>query len=215
MYCRCANNPLIGRPSKVTTVDKYQGQQNDYILLSLVKTRAVGHLRDARRLVVAMSRARLGLYVFARVSLFKNCFELTPAFHQLMRRPLKLQLLPHEDYPTQRLNDDESIVPPIEIDDMPHAANFVYEFYTNKVKGMKEAQKEWAKPGTTHKPASPEHHVPVHPGADDNGSDDEEQNKTINNPVVKEILPVEKSEPVQTMMNEPIENLVEETMETD
>jgi intron-binding protein aquarius len=64
-------------------VDKYQGQQNDYILLSLVRTKAVGHLRDVRRLVVAMSRARLGLYVFARVSLFKNCFELTPAFSQV------------------------------------------------------------------------------------------------------------------------------------
>ncbi|KAL1461532.1 hypothetical protein WDU94_013418, partial [Cyamophila willieti] len=35
---RCADNPLIGRPHKVTTVDKYQGQQNDYILLSLVRT---------------------------------------------------------------------------------------------------------------------------------------------------------------------------------
>ena len=61
-------------------MDKYQGQQNDYILLSLVRTKAVGHLRDVRRLVVAMSRARLGLYVFARVALFQNCFELTPAF---------------------------------------------------------------------------------------------------------------------------------------
>lgn len=67
----------------MTTVDKYQGQQNDYILLSLVRTKAVGHLRDVRRLVVAMSRARLGLYVFARVSLFNNCFELTPAIHQV------------------------------------------------------------------------------------------------------------------------------------
>jgi intron-binding protein aquarius len=67
----------------VTTVDKYQGQQNDYILLSLVRTKAVGHLRDVRRLVVAMSRARLGLYVFARVSLFRNCFELAPAFKQV------------------------------------------------------------------------------------------------------------------------------------
>ncbi len=57
---RCANNPLIGKPHKITTVDKYQGQQNDYILLSLVKTNNVGHLRDVRRLVVAMSRARLG-----------------------------------------------------------------------------------------------------------------------------------------------------------
>ena len=65
---------------QVDTVDKYQGQQNDYILLSLVRTKAVGHLRDVRRLVVAMSRARLGLYVFARLALFQNCFELTPAF---------------------------------------------------------------------------------------------------------------------------------------
>ena len=30
---------------QVTTVDRFQGQQNDYILLSLVKTRAVGHIR--------------------------------------------------------------------------------------------------------------------------------------------------------------------------
>ncbi|KAK0074618.1 hypothetical protein PV326_012289, partial [Microctonus aethiopoides] len=196
---RCANNPLIGRPSKVTTVDKYQGQQNDYILLSLVKTRAVGHLRDARRLVVAMSRARLGLYVFARVSLFKNCFELTPAFHQLMQRPLKLQLLPNDTYPTQRLNDDEPKVPVVEIEDMPHAANFVYDFYTKKVEGMKEASKEWAKPGTTHQPASPEHHVPVHPvvTVEDKASEQSEEAK----------------EPVK--INEPIENLVQEPMEED
>lgn len=77
---RCGQNPLIGWPHKVTTVDKYQGQQNDYILISLVRTKAVGHLRDVRRLVVAMSRARLGLYIFGRVSLFKNCFELQPTF---------------------------------------------------------------------------------------------------------------------------------------
>lgn len=65
---------------QVTTVDRYQGQQNDYIILSLVRTKTVGHIRDVRRLVVAMSRARLGLYVLARVSLFKNCFELRPTF---------------------------------------------------------------------------------------------------------------------------------------
>ena len=64
-------------------MDRYQGQQNDYIILSLVRTKTVGHLRDVRRLIVAMSRARLGLYVFARVSLFQNCFELRPAFSQV------------------------------------------------------------------------------------------------------------------------------------
>lgn len=42
--------------SQITTVDKYQGQQNDFVLLSLVRTRVVGHLRDVRRLVVALSR---------------------------------------------------------------------------------------------------------------------------------------------------------------
>jgi len=66
---------------QVTTVDKYQGQQNDYIILSLVRTATVGHIRDVRRLVVALSRARLGLYILGRLSLFKNCFELTPAFN--------------------------------------------------------------------------------------------------------------------------------------
>ena len=65
---------------QVTTVDRYQGQQNDYIILSLVRTKHVGHLRDVRRLVVAMSRARLGLYVLARVGLFHGCTELQPAF---------------------------------------------------------------------------------------------------------------------------------------
>lgn len=71
---------------QVTTVDRYQGQQNDYIILSLVRTKHVGHLRDVRRLVVAMSRARLGLYVLARVNLFQNCTELQPAF-QLVSIP--------------------------------------------------------------------------------------------------------------------------------
>jgi intron-binding protein aquarius len=69
---RCANNPMIGKPHKITTVDKYQGQQNDYILLSLVKTHNVGHLRDVRRLVVAMSRARLGKQFFSSFNKLKN-----------------------------------------------------------------------------------------------------------------------------------------------
>lgn len=64
----------------MTTVDRYQGQQNDYIIISLVRTKHVGHLRDVRRLVVAMSRARLGLYILGRASLFRYCKELQPAF---------------------------------------------------------------------------------------------------------------------------------------
>ncbi|KTF88879.1 hypothetical protein cypCar_00034630 [Cyprinus carpio] len=37
---RCANNSFFGQPSKVTTVDRFQGQQNNYIILSLVHTKA-------------------------------------------------------------------------------------------------------------------------------------------------------------------------------
>ncbi|CAN6697109.1 unnamed protein product [Malus baccata var. baccata] len=89
---RCAPYDFIGPPSKVTTVDKFQGQQNDFILLSLVRTRIVGHLRDVRRLIVAMSRARLGLYVFCRCSLFEQCYELQPTFQRLLQRPDHLSL---------------------------------------------------------------------------------------------------------------------------
>ncbi|KAI0500818.1 hypothetical protein KFK09_019035 [Dendrobium nobile] len=88
---RC-NSCGIGPPSKVATVDKFQGQQNDFILLSLVRTRFVGHLRDVRRLVVAMSRARLGLYVFCRRALFEQCYELQPTVQLLLQRPDHLAL---------------------------------------------------------------------------------------------------------------------------
>ncbi|KAI9307123.1 P-loop containing nucleoside triphosphate hydrolase protein [Cunninghamella echinulata] len=100
---RCSWNPFFGKPATVATVDQYQGQQNDYILLSLVRTKTVGHIRDVRRLIVAMSRARLGLYVFGRRHLFENCYELKPVFDQLLTRPDKLSIKQNETYPTSRL----------------------------------------------------------------------------------------------------------------
>ncbi|KAJ0637624.1 putative intron-binding protein aquarius [Helianthus annuus] len=104
---RCAPYDFIGLPNKVATVDKFQGQQNDFILLSLVRTRFVGHLRDVRRLIVAMSRARLGLYVFCRRSLFEQCYELQPTFQLLLQRPDRLALNLHEIAPfTDRLVGD-------------------------------------------------------------------------------------------------------------
>lgn len=96
---RCVPYDFIGPPNKVTTVDKFQGQQNDFILLSLVRTRFVGHLRDVRRLIVAMSRARLGLYVFCRRSLFEQCYELQPTFQRLLQRPDHLALNLTESMP--------------------------------------------------------------------------------------------------------------------
>jgi len=71
-------------------------------LLSLVRTKAIGHIRDVRRLVVALSRARLGLYIFGRLRLFENCYELTPAFTVLLQRPTNLMLNMNELWPTTR-----------------------------------------------------------------------------------------------------------------
>ena len=102
---RCAAHPLFGTPKHITTVDKFQGQQNDFILLSLVRTTSVGHLRDVRRLVVAMSRARLGLYVFGRRELFEQCYELAPAFNHLLKYPTKLAVVPTESYPPVAAKD--------------------------------------------------------------------------------------------------------------
>ncbi|KAL3790208.1 hypothetical protein HJC23_005580 [Cyclotella cryptica] len=101
---RCGpGTPLAGMtPGAISTVDQYQGQQNDYIILSLVRTKAVGHLRDVRRLVVAVSRARLGLYVLCRQSVFGNCHELRHTMDQYTARPTKLQLVQGEHFPTNR-----------------------------------------------------------------------------------------------------------------
>ncbi|XP_007576287.1 RNA helicase aquarius [Poecilia formosa] len=136
---RCAGNPYFGQPHKITTVDRFQGQQNDYIILSLVRTKAVGHLRDVRRLVVAMSRARLGLYIFARVSLFENCFELTPAFKQLTARPLQLHIRPHEYYSQEQPRDEQ---PDRIIKDMPEMTNFVYNMYMHMIQTSQKYRKQ-------------------------------------------------------------------------
>ncbi|KAJ8958745.1 hypothetical protein NQ318_016473 [Aromia moschata] len=199
---RCANNSIIGRPHKVTTVDKYQGQQNDYILLSLVRTKAVGHLRDVRRLVVAMSRARLGLYIFARVGLFKNCFELTPAFEQLTSRPTKLHLVLNELYPPVRQNNQRPIVKPMIVQDMTHMANYVYKYYIERVKQLRQyyeqTEKKWHKPGDV-EIHSHEGFVSAHPGEDrDTDSEDETEGAQLP-------IPIEE---------EPIDNKVVESMET-
>jgi len=105
VQARCASNPLFGTP-RISTVDSFQGQQADHILLSLVRTRTVGHLRDVRRLVVAVSRARVGLYVFCRRQVFEQCYELSEVFSRLLARGVtKLHLVQNEAYPSERAQD--------------------------------------------------------------------------------------------------------------
>ncbi|KAL1988551.1 hypothetical protein VTN96DRAFT_8946 [Rasamsonia emersonii] len=133
---RCAKNALFGLPKIVTTVDKYQGEQNDYVILSLVRTRTVGYLRDVRRLTVALSRARLGLYILGRREVFESCFELKPAFDLLGQRPDKLMLVPGEMFPTSRSLTEEVEGTPME--GVEHLGQYVYEMTEAKIKSLGE-----------------------------------------------------------------------------
>jgi intron-binding protein aquarius len=47
----------------------------------MVRTEYVGYLRDIRRIIVALSRARLGLYVFGKYDLFAQIPESKQSFN--------------------------------------------------------------------------------------------------------------------------------------
>ena len=68
---------------KVHVVDKYQGEENDIVLLSLVRSNtmgSVGFLSIPNRVCVALSRAKKGLYcignsaILSKVKLWSNIF---------------------------------------------------------------------------------------------------------------------------------------------
>ncbi|KAA0200392.1 hypothetical protein HAZT_HAZT003234, partial [Hyalella azteca] len=54
----------------VSTVDNYQGEENDIILLSMVRSNDsgnIGFLKIANRVCVALSRAKLGLFIIGNM----------------------------------------------------------------------------------------------------------------------------------------------------
>ena len=53
----CSNDKVC-----VSSIDRYQGSENDIVIISLVRTNGVGFLKERARRVVAQSRARLGMY---------------------------------------------------------------------------------------------------------------------------------------------------------
>ncbi|KAJ3121537.1 hypothetical protein HK098_003602 [Nowakowskiella sp. JEL0407] len=153
---RCGWHPLFGYPSKVSTVDQYQGQQNDYVLLSLVRTKNVGYLRDVRRLIVAMSRARLGLYIFARNKLFADCSDLEPVWKKLNERPDALFVrigelygVPNEKGVDRKIGDvtlpknkgkwTAKRVPFVhEIEDVSHMGSYVQQMLNERMEWLKK-----------------------------------------------------------------------------
>ncbi|KAK4068225.1 uncharacterized protein Triagg1_7468 [Trichoderma aggressivum f. europaeum] len=138
---RCAN-PIFGLPKAVATVDKYQGEQNDYIILSLTRTSRVGYLRDVRRMTVAFSRARLGLYVLGRREVFEACPELRPAFDVLLQRPDKLMLVTGELFPTERQSTDEDgpVEGEVVMEGVEHIGQYVFEMTNTRMQQLQAEQ---------------------------------------------------------------------------
>ena len=64
---------LKGNMFTVVTVDSYQGEENEVVLLSLVRSNnyfSIGFAGIANRVCVALSRARCGFYIFGNGELF-------------------------------------------------------------------------------------------------------------------------------------------------
>jgi hypothetical protein len=76
LICRLLHrHPFVsGMAFRVCTVDSYQGEENDIILLSLVRSPenpeaySVGFVADENRAVVAISRAKRGFYMFCNIA---------------------------------------------------------------------------------------------------------------------------------------------------
>lgn len=113
------------------------------IILSLVRTSKVGYLRDIRRLTVALSRARLGMYILGRREVFEACYELRQAFELLLQRPDKLVLATGEMWPSERVLADEQAAAekPIEgeavMEGVEHLGQFVFEMTNTRLKQIR------------------------------------------------------------------------------
>lgn len=86
-------------------------------------------------MTVAVSRARLGLYVLGRREVFDACPELRPAFDQLLERPDKLMLVTGELWPTERASADDGA--PVEgevaMESVEHLGQYVFEMTKTKL----------------------------------------------------------------------------------
>lgn len=89
---------------KICTVDSYQGEENDLILLSLVRSNDrenIGFLSSINRACVALSRARIGFYIFGNAKLLNASEDWSMVVAELqaqdaIRRYLPLYCPPHK-----------------------------------------------------------------------------------------------------------------------
>lgn len=90
---------------------------------------------------MALSRARLGLYILGRRDVFESCFELRQAFDILLQRPDQLMLMTGELWPSKRIMADEegekSLPGETVMEGVEHLGQYVYEMTNAKVKQLR------------------------------------------------------------------------------
>lgn len=84
---------------------------------------------------MALSRARLGLYILGRREVFETCFELKETFNRLLARPDKLCLVTGEMFPANRKVDADA--PSTEMAGVEHLGQYVFEMTQAKVAALK------------------------------------------------------------------------------
>ena len=92
---------------------------------------------------MAISRARLGLYVLGRREVFEACPELRPAFDMLLERPDKLTLVTGELWPTERKNIDGTADTEGEVvmEGVEHLGQYVFEMTNTRIKQLQDENK--------------------------------------------------------------------------
>ena len=71
--------PLMARLNiEIATVDSFQGQEGDIVILSTVRTKGVGFAGNRQRLNVALTRAKRVLRVVGDFDIFRNLNPMTP-----------------------------------------------------------------------------------------------------------------------------------------
>ncbi|XP_062572126.1 NFX1-type zinc finger-containing protein 1-like [Saccostrea cucullata] len=92
---------------KITSVDNFQGEESDIIILSLVRSNEehkAGFLKIDNRICVALSRARKGLFVIGNFSVFEEESELWQKIIGMVKsedkfgKALKLRCENHSDF---------------------------------------------------------------------------------------------------------------------
>lgn len=95
-------------------------------------------------MTVAVSRARLGLYIVGRREVFEACSELRPTFDILLQRPDKLTLVTGELWPSQRVLAEEDTSGAIEgevvMESIEHLGQYVFEMTRTKTRQLQEQQ---------------------------------------------------------------------------